>query len=380
MIELLKSIPAHGDKAWCVSAHPTLPLLATASTDKTSNIYKLSSKYQFPLISKLQDTHKRSVRTVSFKPPLGGAESPVADFLDLPALATGSFDSTISIWGIDEPTVEGDEQEIIDNQAEIFSAANNEWNLMALIEGHENEIKAVDWNYSGTYLASCSRDKTVWIWETDPETLEEFECIAVLNDHEHDVKNVTWHPSLNILASSSYDDTIRVYAQDSTDDEWNCVGILNGHEGTVWCSRFENFASPNASADLLRLVSVSDDLTARIWCSKPQKQNENSSGIPSSIKQSEEMTWELQSTLPVAHKYPIYSVAWSKKTGKIVTVGSDSKIVIYKEVDGKWEIEFEKEHAHGVYEINSVIWADLDDGTEVAITAGDDGKVNVWSV
>lgn len=380
MIELIKSIHAHNDKVWSVSSHSRLPLLVTASTDKTSNIYKLSKKYDFPLINRLQDTHTRSIRSVAFKPPLGGSDHPVTDYLDLPALASGSFDSTISVWGIDEPNDDLDDEEILENQKQILTSIDNDWNLMAIIEGHENEIKAVDWNYDGSYIASCSRDKTVWIWETDPETLEEFECISVLNDHEHDVKNVTWHPSLNMLASSSYDDTIRVYMLDDDEDDWSCVGVLNGHEGTVWNSKFENFNSPNAQTNRIRLVSVSDDKTVRIWSTFKQGSQTKANTIPSSIKHTSELVWEQDCILPQTHKYPIYSVAWSKTSGKIATVGSDSKLVVYKEVDNQWCIEFEKDHAHGIYEINSVIWANLDDDTEVLITAGDDGNVNIWSI
>ncbi|KAK6457038.1 putative cytosolic iron-sulfur protein assembly protein 1 [Scheffersomyces xylosifermentans] len=383
MVQLIKSIKAHSDKAWSVSAHKTLPLLATASTDKTSKIYKLSALQNFPQVSELEDTHKRSIRSVAFKPPLPGAES---NFLDLPALAAGSFDSTISVWGIDEPETEIDDEEVLANATEILSSPNNEWNLMAIIEGHENEIKAVDWNHTGSLLASCSRDKTVWIWETDPETLEEFECISVLNDHQHDIKHVTWHPHQNLLASSSYDDTIRLYKQDIDDDDWSCVGVLNGHEGTVWCSQFEDNKSVHAaSSNKIRLVSASDDLTVRIWSSVSDEveRDSNAEYIPSSIKHTSEMVWEQESVLPAAHKYPVYSVSWSSKTGKIASVGSDGKIVIYKEIKGdnderKWVIDSQKESAHGVHEINSVIWASLDDDSEVLITAGDDGHVNIW--
>lgn len=392
MVNLIKSIKAHNDKAWCAKSHPTLPLLATASTDKTSHIYNLSAKKNFPLLAKLEEAHKRSVRSVDFKPPLGGVESPVDDFLDLPALATGSFDSTISIWGIDEPEEQDsmddgddddDDEKINDKHAQLLTSINNEWNLMAIIEGHENEVKSVAWNYQGNLLASCSRDKTIWIWETDPETLEEFECISVLSDHQHDVKHITWHPSQNLLASSSYDDTIKLYKQDEDDDDWSCVGILNGHGGTVWCSSFENPTSPTFEAKKIRLVSASDDLSVRIWSSivgQIEQTEDTTDRLPSSIKSTNnEMVWEEEAILPAIHKYPVYSVSWSAKTGKISSTGSDGKLVIYRETESKkWEIESVYESAHGVYEINSVSWCTLDDKTEVLVTAGDDGAINIW--
>ncbi|CAK7895499.1 cytosolic iron-sulfur protein assembly protein 1 [[Candida] anglica] len=376
MVKLLRSLDAHTDKVWSVSAHPTLPLFATASTDKTSCVYGLNEK--FPLLSRLEDAHKRSVRSVAFKPALSGSD----DFLDLPALAAGSFDSTISVWGIDEPEIdfdqdqgEEDEETKAKKQQEILCSPANQWNLMAIIEGHENEVKSVAWNAGGNLLATCSRDKTVWIWETDPETLEEFECISVLNDHEHDVKHIVWHPTKNMLASSSYDDSIRIYKED--DDEWACVGALNGHTGTVWCSAFEQ----KSTSSKIRLVSVSDDLSVRIWSSNDtEDQTSTSNELPSSIKHDSEMVWELDTTLPAVHTHSIYSVSWSK-SGRIVTVGSDGKLVIYSESDdGKWTIDAQLETIHGVYEVNCVTWATLNDGKEVILTAGDDGKVNIWEV
>lgn len=65
-------------------------------------------------------------------------------------LATASFDANIGIWEREH----GDDGQ-----------PSQDWECTTVLEGHETECKSVAYSCTGTLLASCSRDKTVWIWE-----------------------------------------------------------------------------------------------------------------------------------------------------------------------------------------------------------------------
>ncbi|KAI4252298.1 MAG: hypothetical protein LQ352_004375 [Teloschistes flavicans] len=388
--------PPCPSRAWLSKPHPHLPILATA-TENALRIYSLNS---FNLLSTITGGHKRSIRSCSWKP--GTKEEAV--------IATGSFDASVGIWS----------QEEDDDQ---------DWRFAIVLDGHESEVKSVTWSAGGNLLATCSRDKSVWIWEEVGE--DDFETVAVLQEHDGDVKCVAWHPEEELLASASYDDDIRLWREEV--DDWACVSVLEGHGSTVWAVEWEPIQGRKEGEDS-RLVSCSDDGTIRIWKKRPHQERQQQSRL-SIIRSTSAEKWEEESHLPKRHVRTIYSVAWSKESHRIVSVGGDGKIVVYEErstpefqdshtkgiesvaqqtmVDGlkpestepsmdigpeesstatpstedksasSWEAIAEYDYAHGVFEINHVVWAKAKvDGSsqEVIVTTGDDGEVKIWKV
>lgn len=143
----------HDDRAWHVAWNPTRPLLASCSADKTVRLYNYTKgsdptqPLKFNLNTSIPTGHTKTVRALAWSP---SGET----------LATASFDANIGIWGQEEGEEEG--------------GVGGEWECLSLLEGHETECKSVAYSSSGTLLASCSRDKTVWIWEGTPFLLLRF--------------------------------------------------------------------------------------------------------------------------------------------------------------------------------------------------------------
>jgi cytosolic iron-sulfur protein assembly protein CIAO1 len=399
--------PPSTTRAWYSAPHPSLPLLATATANKSVLIYSLTSFRQHSTVS---GGHKRSVRSVAWQ-PRSGSDSGES------VLATGSFDASVGIWrrweteDVLKPARAADSDD--DNEDDDEDEEDESWRFAVLLDGHESEVKSVAFSTGGQYLATCGRDKSVWIWEELEE--DNWETVAVLQEHDADVKCVAWHPEESLLASGSYDDEIRLYREDV--DDWVACALLNGHESTVWSVGFEPIGAmerwkgwdtvkEERTKSGARLVSCSDDKTIRIWQRKPkEKSPAQISGIPSILRtQNIDEEWFQDAILPKAHERAIYAVSWSPVTGRIVSTGSDGKIVIYEErlkdvsgsnTDGKtesseskteWIIVAELESGHGVYEINHVCWTKRKDrgktkeDEEIIITTGDDGEVKAWTL
>ncbi len=313
---------------------------------------------------------------------------------------------------------------------------DEEWQFALVLDGHDSEVKSVSWSAGGNLLATCSRDKSVWIWEE--VGFDEYETVAVLNEHAGDVKCVSWHPEEELVASASYDDEVRLWREDV--DDWGCCAVLRGHGGTVWGVEWERLGRGKVRGEEgekreawmarretagPRLLSCSDDLSVRVWRRRPRERKVQSRlSIIRSGGMEEE--WVEEARLPVAHTRSVYAVAWGRG-GRVVSTGGDGAVVVYEErwrggegvettgggqegdaTDGdasdangrqegdeipeaeatEWVVVSKIEGAHGVFEVNHVAWVprrDEDkeaggDGEqeELIVTTGDDGTVKVW--
>ena len=175
MVELEKVFKGHSDRVWSLDFSQDGSLIASCSSDKTIKIWSTSNAI---CQTTLDGTHTRTIRQVKWSPVVIPGKL---------CLASASFDATAVVWQQD-----GDDFEPV-----------------SPLEGHENEVKSISFNFDGTYIATCSRDKTIWIWERDED--DDFSCQAVLSGHSQDVKFVKWSPSENLLYSCSYDDTIKCW-------------------------------------------------------------------------------------------------------------------------------------------------------------------------
>lgn len=355
-------------------------------------------------------------------------------------LACASFDGTVRIWedfsfdsngNMDKlhtgnnkngRMMHNDNGDSFDDgyDGEMQANTNAGWENTAQLEGHENEVKDISWNSTGTLLATCGRDKTIWIWECFlPGTIGsqgngstsfnpsipgnsgggggqgDFECISILTGHTGDVKDVEFTSSLNqfgdgddILLSASYDDTIKIWAEE--DGEWYCALTLsNVHSSTVW--------SIALSSSGVRMISASADCSLGIWrfyTINEKRQMIQDKKSDDGIQKDDDCDmgmlsdglWKCVGKLPSAHKQPIYSVHCASSRaghGRIVSGGGDDSINIYSEKRNgitdsdtplfATDVSVRKAHDG---DVNCVRWHPLD-GSLLA-SVGDDGLVKIW--
>ena len=189
-----------------IAFSPNNPLLASASTDSTIQLWNLDT-------NTLQATlrgHTSNVLNVAFSP--NGI-----------LLASGSADGTVRLWNTATET------------------------LQATLRGHTSNVLSVAFSPDGSLVASGSADGTVRLWNTATETLQ-----ATLEAHMDSILSVAFSPDGLLLASGSADGLVGLW-----DTHTEILQATLGHESPVLSVAF------NPDSDLLATGSA--DGVARLW-------------------------------------------------------------------------------------------------------------------
>lgn len=186
----------------------------------------------------------------------------------------------------------------------------------------------MSWSREGDLLATCSRDKSVWIWAAatasgaDPTESREYECLSVLNGHTQDVKICRFHPVDGSLISASYDNSLKVWREE--DDDWYCTETLQAHSSTVWSVAFDPTSNGN------RMASASDDRSIVLWIKGAANTTTATTTDENTLAASKSGSgWRVASVRKDAHARCIYSLDWSTQ-GKLASAGADDAICIWE--------------------------------------------------
>ncbi|CAG5051169.1 unnamed protein product [Parnassius apollo] len=110
-------------------------------------------------------------------------------------LASGGDDRLVMVWGLSVAASAPGK-----HKAET-------WRCLSTLRGHAGDVLDLAWSPLDKWLASCSVDNTIIIWNA-----EKFpEMVCVLNGHTGLVKGVAWDPVGKYLASQSDDKSLRVW-------------------------------------------------------------------------------------------------------------------------------------------------------------------------
>lgn len=131
--------------------------------------------------------------------------------------------------------------------------------LFAQIDSHLHCVNAVRWSNSGNFLASAGDDQLIMIWtlsgrHAGPGPTEQYRTVSTLRSHSGDILDLSWSHDDQWLASCSVDNMIVIW----NTQRWpEIVTTLKGHTGLVKGITWDPIGK--------YLASQSDDKTLRVW-------------------------------------------------------------------------------------------------------------------
>jgi len=217
---------------------------------------------------------------------------------DTTYIMTGSADSTIKVWNVDEGI------------------------CIQTLEGHEDVIYSLCELQRDGSIVSGSVDETLIIWKKKKEKTQNqnnntnsndnndnneigYELECRLEGHTDAVSCVIELKSTGLIASSSYDNTIRLWDRESR----SCVQVLTGH--THWIHSIVELVEVEKSTSSL-IVSYSQDQTIRVWSAKPSSSSDTAAVATGESLKSIKTSTDGSSLVRLKDGRLLFGGGWSK--------------------------------------------------------------------
>ena len=147
-------------------------------------------------------------------------------------VATGGADELGFIWRVGEDA-------FMENQGDVFE-----------LRGHKDTITDMEFNNSGSSLATAGMDGCVKIWSVSAG-----KCLQTLDGPSESIDWLTWHPKGDVVLAGSSDFTVWMWNAQTGD----FMMTFSGHAGPVSCGAF----TPDGKSVVT--CGGEGDATLRVW-------------------------------------------------------------------------------------------------------------------
>ncbi|MFJ8111125.1 AAA family ATPase [Streptomyces sp. NPDC096132] len=307
----------HTGAVYLTSFSPDGKTLATASYDRTIRLWNVADPSRPEPLGKPLTGHSSWVSSAVFSP-------------DGHTLAGAGDDGTIRLWDVRDP------------------ATPRPLGKPLAARGG-GTIYLVAFSPDGKTLASANEDSEVRLWNVaDPSAPT---ALATLPGHTAAVRSVAFTPDGRTLATGGDDNTVRLWNTTDPGHPHPLGRPLTGHDGTIHSVAF--------SPDGKTLASGSADDTVRLW-SVTDPSHATALGAPLT-----------------GHTGPVWSVSFSPDGSLLAAASADSTAILWNVSDPAYPSQVGEPLAGSSGEMYALGFSP--DGTTLATGSGDN-KIRLWSV